>query len=100
MWVCARALTWSASKDWPRNWSSPATTAAASASTHGFDSRFSFRGRYLLLTDRRQVPERLEDVYALLETDSSIGAVVVGLDSGLTYPKVAFATHQVHFRPS
>jgi len=50
-----------------------------------------FRG----IREHAFIPASVDEVTAVIQHDPEIGAVVVGLDSGLSYPKIAYAFHHL-----
>jgi len=52
--------------------------------------------KYRGIDEHAYVPKNIDDVATHTDVDPEVGAIVIGLDSGLTYPKLAFAHIQLN----
>jgi phosphoglycolate/pyridoxal phosphate phosphatase family enzyme len=52
--------------------------------------------KYRGVREHAFIPGGIDEVTPILKQDNEIGAVIVGLDPGLSYPKIAFAFHHLH----
>lgn len=66
----------------------------------GLGDEFAHNGiAYRGLKEHAFIPQNPKETHAILQTDPEIGAVVVGLDRTICYPKMAFARHQLVNNP-